>query len=64
MAIATSIAVRVPRAIRRRPRRNTRRADPGFMKAMARVFRYQRMQDEGRFVSISEIAADRFEGVP
>ena len=63
MTTATSITVQMPLAIRRRPRRNTRRADPGLVKAMARVFRYRRMQDEGRFVSISEMAADRFEGV-
>jgi hypothetical protein len=59
--MATSIVVWVPMAIRRRPGRKTivtpltdrmapvtTRADPASMKALARVFRYQRMLDEGR----------------
>lgn len=69
MTTATSITVRVPLAIRHRPGRKTvvtpmtdgvapvtTRADPTLMKALARGFRYQRMLDEGRYTSISEIA--------
>src|SRR4051794_9227556 len=66
-----SITVRVPLAIRRRPGWKTvvtpvceqgntvmpTRADPVLMKALARAFRYQRMLDEGRYTSISEMAA-------
>ena len=69
--MATSITVRVPLTIRRRPGRKavvmpeggpatapTRtRADPALVKALARAFRYQRLLDEGRYASISEIAA-------
>ncbi len=33
------------------------RADPALVKALARAFRYQRMLDEGRYASISEMAA-------
>ena len=33
------------------------RADPALLKALARVFRWQKMLDEGRYASISEIAA-------
>ena len=33
------------------------RSDPTLMKALARAFRYQRMLDEGRYASISEMAA-------
>jgi hypothetical protein len=68
--VATSITVRVPLAIRRRPGRKTvvtpaqedmpavaTRADPALVKALARAFRYQRLLDEGRYASISEMAA-------
>jgi hypothetical protein len=71
MTEATSITVRVPLAIRRRPGRKTvvtpvrdggetallTRADPALVKALARAFRYQRLLDEGRYASISEMAA-------
>jgi hypothetical protein len=71
MTQATSITVRVPLAIRRRPGRKavvtpaddrpalttTGRAEPALMKALARAFRYQRMLDEGRYASISKMAA-------
>lgn len=69
MTSATSITVRVPLAIRHRPGRKTvvtpmtdgvapvtTRADPALVKALARAFRYQRMLDQGRFASISELA--------
>jgi hypothetical protein len=75
MTTATSITVRVPLAIRHRPGRKTvvtpmtdgvapvtTRADPTLVKALARGFRYQRMLDEGRYASISEMAeAERIE---
>jgi hypothetical protein len=68
---AASITVRVPLAIRRRPGRKTvvtpgrdgdepalqTRADPAMVKALARAFRYQRLLEEGRYASISEMAA-------
>ncbi|WP_198370646.1 hypothetical protein [Roseomonas rosulenta] len=70
MTNATSITVRVPLKIRRRPGRKTvvmpvpsadtaipTRADPALVKALARAFRYQKLLDEGRYVSISEMAA-------
>jgi hypothetical protein len=71
MSAATSITVRVPLAIRRRAGRKTivmpageqgvqavtTRADPALVKALARAFRYQRLLDEGRYASISEMAA-------
>lgn len=71
MTAATSITVRVPMKIRRRPGRKTvvtpvqgggeaavpTRADPALVKALARAFRYQRLLDEGRYASISEMAA-------
>lgn len=72
MTTATSITVRVPLKIRRRPGRKTvvtpippagadtaipTRADPALVKALARAFRYQRLLDEGRYTSISEMAA-------
>ncbi len=70
MTTATSITVRVPLAIRHRPGRKTvvtpmtdgvapvtTRADPALVKALARAFRYQRMLDQGRYASISEMAA-------
>ena len=71
MSEAASITVRVPLAIRLRPGRKTvvtpardgaeaalpTRADPALVKALARAFRYQRLLDEGRYASISEMAA-------
>src|SRR3712207_9225967 len=71
MSEAASITVRVPLTIRRRPGRKTvvtpsgvassaptrTRADPTLVKALARAFRYQRLLDEGRYASISEMAA-------
>jgi hypothetical protein len=70
MTAATSITVRVPLAMRHRPGRKTvvtpmtdgaapvtTRADPALVKALARAFRYQRMLDEGRYSSITEMAA-------
>ncbi|MFC7478423.1 hypothetical protein ACFQS7_29140 [Dankookia sp. GCM10030260] len=35
----------------------TTRADPALVKALARAFRYQRMLDEGRYATITEMAA-------
>lgn len=75
MTAATSITVRVPLAIRHRPGRKTvvttitdgvaavtTRADPTLVKALARAFRYQRMLDEGRYATITEMAeAERIE---
>ncbi len=72
MRVATSITVRVPLTIRRRPGRKTvvmpedapaavptrTRADPALVKALARAFQYQRLLDEGRYASISEMAAE------
>jgi hypothetical protein len=70
MTAATSITVRVPLAIRHRPGRKTvvtpmadgvapvtTRADPVLVKALARAFRYQRMLEQGRYASISQMAA-------
>jgi hypothetical protein len=71
MSAAASITVRVPLAIRRRPGRKTvvtperaaipaparSRADPALVKALARAHRWQRMLEEGRYASISEMAA-------
>lgn len=71
MSAAASIVVRVPLAIRRRPGRKTvvmleggaatvlsrTHADPALMKALARAHRWQRLLDEGRYASISEMAA-------
>lgn len=72
MTAATSITVRVPLKIRRRQGRKTvvtpvslgsddnvipTRPDPALVKALARAFRYQRLLDEGRYGSISELAA-------
>jgi hypothetical protein len=62
---------RVPLTIRRRPGRRTMvslgfgaeggriaaKADPALVKALARAFRYQKLLDEGRYASISEMAA-------
>lgn len=70
MTNATSITVRVPLAIRHRPGRKTivmpaeagpaavaTRADPALVKAMARAHRYQRLLDNGRHGSLTELAA-------
>jgi hypothetical protein len=70
MTAATNITVRVPLTIRHRPGRKTvvtpmidgvapvtTRADPALVKALARAFRYQRMLDQGRYASITEMAA-------
>ena len=71
MSEAASITVRVPLAIRRRPGRKTivmpedaaspaparTRADPALVKALARAHRWQHLLDEGRYASISEMAA-------
>jgi len=70
MTSAISITVRVPLAIRRRPGRKTvvmpdtrqpvpmtARADPALVKALARAHRYQRMLDEGRHESLTDLAA-------
>ena len=70
MTAAISFTVRVPLAIRHRPGRKTvvtpmadgmapvtTRADPTLVKALARAFRYQRMLDDGRYASITEMAA-------
>lgn len=70
MTTAASITVRVPLAIRHRPGRKTvvtpmtdgvapvtTRADPALVKALARAFRYQRMLDQGRYASLTEIAS-------
>ncbi len=70
MTTATSITVRVPLTIRRRPGKKTvvtpmadgtaaataTCADPALIKALARAFRYQRMLDQGRYASITEMA--------
>ena len=64
------ITVRVPLTIRRRPGRKTlvslgfgaeggriaTKADPALVKALARAFRYQKLLDEGRYASISDMA--------
>ena len=71
MTAPTSITVRVPLAIRRRPGRKTvvmpegaaiptparTRADPALVKALARAHRWKGMLEEGRYASISEMAA-------
>jgi len=65
------LTVRVPLTIRRRPSRKTlvslgfgadggriaTKADPALVKALARAFRYQKLLDEGRYASISDMAA-------
>ncbi|WP_426954120.1 hypothetical protein [Muricoccus radiodurans] len=77
-ASPSSLTVRVPLAIRRRPGRKMvvtpetpgapylppvqTHADPAVLKALARAFRYQKLLDEGRYASITEIAvAERIE---
>ena len=64
------VTVRVPLTIRSRPGRRTMvslefdaeggriatKADPALMKALARAFRYQKLLDEGRYTSLSEMA--------
>ena len=71
MTAAATITVRVPLKIRKRPGRKTvvtptrdgdvaalpTRADPALVKALARAFRYQKLLDEGRYASITEMAA-------
>lgn len=75
MTAATSVTVRVPLTIRHQPGKKTvvtpmtdgvapvtTGADPTLVKALARAFRYQRMLNEGRYASISEMAeAERLE---
>ena len=70
MSTATRITIRVPLTIRRRPGRRTvvtpachdtipvaaARSDPALVKALARAFRYQKLLDERRYASISEMA--------
>ena len=44
------------------PATHLTRADPALVKALARAFRYQRLLDEGRYASITEMAvAERIE---
>ena len=71
MSALATITVRAPLAIRRRPSRKTvvlpeggplnaptrTRGDPALVKALARVHRWERMLDEGRYASIGEMAA-------
>ena len=71
MTTAANITVRVPLATRRRPERKTivlpegaaspaparSCADPALAKALARAHRWQRLLEEGRYASISELAA-------
>src|SRR5690348_9217245 len=71
MSANGSITVHVPLAIRPRPGRKTivrpagsapsasidSQADPAMVKALARAFRWKRLLDDGRYASISEIAA-------
>ena len=73
--MSASITVRVPLSVRQRPGRKTIvtpdgqahaptrvRSDPALVKALARAFRWQRMLDEGRYGSVSEMArAERIE---
>jgi hypothetical protein len=68
---AVTITVRVPLAVRPQRGRKTvvradganatvgmsTRADPAVVKALARAFRWNRMLEEGRYASISDIAA-------
>ena len=68
--MSANITVRVPLTIRRRPGRKTvvtpngdvadvvrTRANPILLKALARAFRWQKLLDDGRYASISELAA-------
>jgi len=71
MSATGSITVHVPLAVRARPGRKTIvrpagaapsasiavRADPVMVKALARAFRWKRLLNDGRYSSISEIAA-------
>ncbi len=72
MSGATHVTVRVPLKIRRAPGPKMvvtpvpatgasptipTRADPAVVKALARAFRYQRLLDEGKYASITEMAA-------
>ncbi|GGJ43054.1 hypothetical protein [Neoroseomonas lacus] len=71
MSGATSVTVGVPLNIRRRPGRKTMvtpirdggdaaiatHFDPAVVKALARSFRYQKLLNEGRYASITEMAA-------
>jgi hypothetical protein len=73
--VSASITVRLPLSLRNRPGRKTIvtpdgqayaptrvRSDPALVKALARAFRWQRMLDEGRYASLSEMArAERIE---
>ncbi len=68
---ATHVTVQVPLAIRRRPGRKTvvvsvaapggaavqARTEPALVKALEWAYRYQRLLDEGRYASISGMAA-------
>ena len=69
MSDASNITVQVPLTVRRQPGRKTVvtpasepdapvrvRADPALVRALARAFRWQRMLDNGRYGSISEMA--------
>jgi len=72
MSAPACITVHAPLTIRRHPGRKTivtphdqpaslthgipARADPAMVKALARAHRWKRLLDEGRYVSISEIA--------
>lgn len=71
MSTTGSITVHVALAVRPRPGRKTivrpagsapsasiaAHADPATVKALARAFRWKRLLDNGRYASISEIAA-------
>lgn len=72
MSGATHVTVRVPLKIRRAPGRKMvvtpippagadaaipTPADPAVVKALARAFRYQRLLDEGKYASITEMSA-------
>ena len=71
MSAATSITVRVPITIRKRGGRrlvvapegqrgwapSRARVDSTLIKALARAYRWQRMLDDGRYGSVSELAA-------
>jgi hypothetical protein len=77
MSEATTLTVRVPLKIGRKAGRKTvvmpvqtegdedvqtTRSDPALLKALARAFRYQKLLDEGRYASITEMAtAERIE---